>query len=180
MIIKEIASADQPVVCQEHPEVRAQFWILLGGTSTPVCAHCIRTIAVETDTHSRGGLLKLPLTFEQLSATNAFRTRTEFHAVDDWYPWEWSNAMAGEVGEACNLTKKMRRIYFPHEKSLARLNKPGQQTLTELEEAFAGEVADAVIYGDLAMTRIRRNLGDEVRKKFNSKSAEVGSSIVLP
>ena len=31
------------------------------------------------------------------------------HKIEEWSPAEWGNALAGEVGELCNLLKKIRR-----------------------------------------------------------------------
>ena len=51
-----------------------------------------------------------PLTFERLRRKNVKRNRQSFKGnLEDWSLAEWSNAMAGECGEACNLTKKMLR-----------------------------------------------------------------------
>ena len=138
----------------------------------------------------------MPLSFEELSATNKDRCEQAFHSVEVWRPSQWTNAMSGEVGEtcaeglallatiaqhagaACNTTKKMDRIW-PSDQFKESWNKPEDQRMAELEERLAGEIADVVIYADLLMTRIGRSLGNEVRKKFNDKSDEIGSSIKL-
>ena len=118
------------------------------------------------------------LTFEELSETNKQRCETHFHPISNWMPWEWSNAMAGETGEACNISKKMNRIW-PANQYKQNWNKPEDQRMAELEERLAEEVADVVIYADLLMQRIGRSLGAEIIKKFNSKSVEIGSEIKL-
>lgn len=119
------------------------------------------------------------LTFDDLRAINKLRCETAFHQVDEWKPWEWSNAMAGECGEACNLTKKMNRIW-PANQFKQNWNKPEDQRLDELAARVASEVADTVIYADLLLTSMGRSLGEAVRATFNAKSDEIGSPIKLP
>lgn len=141
--------------------------------------------------------MKTDLTFEQLRDANVTRCETAFHKVDEWKPWEWSNAMAGESGEACvemlalvtalaakngaacNITKKMNRIW-PANQFIKNWNKPEDQRMEELAEKLADEIADVVIYADLLAARIGRTLADCVQKKFNEKSREIGSTVLLP
>lgn len=136
------------------------------------------------------------LSFEELRETNKARCESAFHRVDEWKPWEWSNAMSGEVGEACvevlalatalsahggaasNLTKKMNRIW-PANQFIQNWNKPEDQRLGELADRVAGELADVVIYADLLMTSLGRSLGAAIVQKFNEKSAEIGSPVKL-
>jgi NTP pyrophosphatase (non-canonical NTP hydrolase) len=119
-----------------------------------------------------------PLTFDRLARVNRERCEAAFHSVEVWAPWEWSNAMAGECGEACNITKKMNRIW-PANQFKQNWNKPEDQRMAELEAQLADEIADVVIYADLLAQRIGRNLGDIVREKFNKKSDEIKSEVKL-
>jgi hypothetical protein len=137
------------------------------------------------------------LSFDDLQATNKARCEGAFHQVDEWKPWEWSNAMAGEVGETCaellalvtalsahagavaNLTKKMNRVW-PANQFKQNWNRPEDQRLEELADRVASETADVVIYADLLLTSIGRSLGRAVVAKFNSKSDEIGSPVKLP
>lgn len=136
------------------------------------------------------------MTFEELRLKNKERCESAFHSVDEWKPWDWTNAIGGEVGEACsegltlltaiaakagaasNLTKKMARVW-PANQFIKNWNKPEDQRITELEDRLADELADIIIYADLLATRIGRSLGDCVRRKFNAKSEEIGSSVKL-
>ena len=81
------------------------------------------------------------LTFSKLHETNISRCTEVFHAIDEWNPAEWSNAMAGEAGETCNKTKKLLR---------------GEDI--PLED-IAEEIADTIIYADLLATRLGVSLG---------------------
>lgn len=103
------------------------------------------------------------LSFEDLSRANLERCEDAFHPLDAWSPTDWACAMAGEVGEACNLVKKLRR---------------GDEGIDV--EAIGRELADVVIYADLLAQRLGLDLGAEVIAKFNAVSDRVGSSVRLP
>lgn len=136
------------------------------------------------------------LSFEELRETNLARLAAAWPTEDPWEPWDWTNAIAGEVGEACaeglalltalsakagvaaNLTKKMNRVW-PAGQFTQSWNKPEDQRIEELSERLAGELADVVIYADLLASKLGRSLGDCVRQKFNHKSDEIGSLVKL-
>lgn len=105
------------------------------------------------------------------------------HSKDDGSDWslaEWSNAMAGEVGEAAeahlmlaivrasgtvaNITKKIGR---------------GDMTLADAQKEIASELADVVTYADLLAFRAGVDLGAAILDKFNAVSTRVGSPVVL-
>jgi hypothetical protein len=113
------------------------------------------------------------LTFEALHVANKLRCQDSFHELDVWSPAEWSNAMAGESGEACNLTKKLSRIQLAMDGKLG--GKWDIQTKKEIEDQLKLEIADVVIYADLLATRMGWDLQDLVRTKFNMVSEKVGS-----
>jgi NTP pyrophosphatase (non-canonical NTP hydrolase) len=102
------------------------------------------------------------LTFDQLARANRSRCEDGFQrAVDEWSPSDWATALAGEVGEACNLIQKLRR---------------GEPI--DLD-AIADELADAVMNADLLCQRLGLDLGAAVRRKFNAISRRLGSEITL-
>jgi NTP pyrophosphatase (non-canonical NTP hydrolase) len=82
----------------------------------------------------------------------------------DWSLAEWMNAVAGELGEAANVIKKIRR---------------GDMTLEEAKEMLAEEFADIVTYLDITAMQAGINLGKATMDKFNKVSKRVGSSIRL-
>lgn len=72
------------------------------------------------------------------------------------------NELAGEVGEACNVIKKLER---------ERLGYAGSRdTLEHLRE----ELADVIICVDLVAMELGINLSEAVRDKFNATSEKVG------
>lgn len=104
------------------------------------------------------------LTFDELRQANAERCPmlTDGWGVEHWNPAEWTNAMAGETGEACNLTKKMLR----------------GDDIDVLD--VGAELADVVIYADLVAQRLGIDLGRMVSRTFNKKSEKCGVDCFLP
>jgi len=102
------------------------------------------------------------LSFGELRTINVKRCVAVFFGLDRWTPLEWAGAVAGEVGEAANLTKKMRR----------------GETVDPV--AIGAEIADAVMYLDLLAANLGLDLGAMVRRKFNIVSERRSSPIRLP
>jgi NTP pyrophosphatase (non-canonical NTP hydrolase) len=108
---------------------------------------------------------QLPLTFARLRKTNVKRCNTAFkHRLDGWSLAEWSNAMAGECGETCNLTKKILR---------------GDRSLAKDKEELAKEIADVVCYADLLAAAAGIDLAEAVIQKFNEVSDRRNTKIKL-
>lgn len=106
-----------------------------------------------------------PLTFKRLRHKNVKRCRKAFkRELSDWSLAEWSNAMAGECGEACNVTKKMLR---------------GDKNIGEHKKELAKEIADVVVYADLLAAAADIDLEEEIIEKFNEVSDRKKSKIKL-
>mgnify|MGYP000918158283 len=85
----------------------------------------------------------------------------------DWPLSRWGNALAGEVGEACNIIKKIER---------------GDYTDEEREGAnaqLADELCDILTYVDLLAHRAGIDLSSATYKKWNEVSVRVGSAVRL-
>lgn len=118
------------------------------------------------------------LTFRQLRAANARRlpqfrnARGErSHPKDDgsdWSPADWMVAVVGELGEAANLMKKIRRGDFA----------PGADTAAAAEK-LRHEFADFITYADIMAYQFGIDLGEAVREKFNIVSQRVGADVTL-
>ncbi len=109
--------------------------------------------------------MKNPLTFRRLRETNVRRCQDAFkRCLTDWSLAEWSNAMAGECGEACNLTKKMLRG-----------DRGGKKDIKELGK----EIADVIVYADLLAAAAGIDLEKAVIQKFNEVSDRKKSKIKL-
>lgn len=120
------------------------------------------------------------LTFARLSEVNAARCEQSFHPIHDWTPSEWAVAAAGEMGEACNVIKKMRRLETSAiaAASVAAAKQEHSNTVL-LRDELADELADAVTYIDLLCTRMGINLEAAIVRKFNKVSSIVGSREML-
>lgn len=115
----------------------------------------------------------MSLTFNELRVANATRVgqfrngRGQLaHNADgsDWSPCDWMTALTGEVGEAANLIKKVRR---------------GDFDLDEVRGDLADELADIACYLDLLARSVGVDLGEATRSKFNRVSDRVGSPVKL-
>jgi len=85
------------------------------------------------------------------------------HCVD-WTLNDWATALAGEVGEACNVMKKIRR---------------GDVTLDEARPALASEFADVLGCLDILAAEAGIDLADAYVAKFNAVSDRYGSAVKL-
>ncbi len=79
-----------------------------------------------------------------------------------WGPMQWGCAIAGEVGELCNLLKKHQR------------QMPSDPSQAELEAMIQDEIADVVIYLDLLAALFAVDMRRAVARKFNRTSAKFG------
>jgi hypothetical protein len=95
------------------------------------------------------------------------------HKLSDWSFMEWGAATSGEIGEACNKAKKLKRI----EQSI-KGNKAGE-TKFNLKDDMAKEIVDGIIYSFLWLSAAGYNAEDVIREVFNSKSDEIGSDIKI-
>lgn len=113
------------------------------------------------------------LTFKTFSRINYERSR-EWTDTDqfDWTSADWMIALIGEVGEACNIMKKLQRA-----SSGMRGN---NESILELQEALRAEVADIMTYLALFASHNNIDLEAEVISKFNAVSRKHGFSHILP
>lgn len=103
---------------------------------------------------------------QQLKEANKKRCPEFGHQLEDWNLPDWGNAVAGEVGELCNVLKKIHR---------------GDYTLQQAnaKELIADEAADIIIYLDLLCQRAGVNLQTAVVNKFNKVSERIKSDVTI-
>lgn len=102
---------------------------------------------------------------------NANEARGEEWQGDTLLPASfWGVEMAGEVGEACNVIKKLER---------ERMGLRGSRATVE---QLAEELADVVICADLVAMRYGIDLDRAIALKFNATSEKVGlkTRMVVP
>lgn len=119
-----------------------------------------------------------PLTFAALMDIDVERCRRWHPGFPDDEKWtlaDWSNAMAGEAGEACNVVKKIRR----HETGQLGLLDPPKE---DLHEQLGEEIADVILYAFLLAAKAGVDLELAVRQKFNvvSDRQEFPEKLPLP
>jgi len=105
----------------------------------------------------------------QLRIQNAKRCPAFGHTIEDWELPRWGNALAGEVGELCNIIKKLDRG--------VKFDRDGMTPLTVNQ--LADEAADIVIYLDLLCQKAGIDLSTSIVRKFNQRSDEMGNNIRL-
>jgi NTP pyrophosphatase (non-canonical NTP hydrolase) len=104
------------------------------------------------------------LNFSRINKSRALRWHP--NGLESWSLSDWCVAVVGEVGELCNVVKKMNR---------ARDGLVGnKETPEELRAMLLKEFADVVIYLDLLAQREKINIADAVRAKFNEVSERNG------
>lgn len=99
--------------------------------------------------------------FAELREANVERL-TQIHPASlDWSIGDWGCALAGEVGELCNLLKKTRRGEDIPIKDIAH------------------EIADVQIYLDIIAYQFGLDLAGVTAEKFNITSAKLGATVFI-
>lgn len=113
---------------------------------------------------------------QAINVERAKRWHQSEKGLGEWSALEWAGAMAGEVGEAANAAKKLKRV----ESHIANLDARGLRSSVTEEQCvdyraqIGKEAADAIIYGVLLAARVGCDIEDCIRTVFNAKSEEYG------
>jgi len=97
------------------------------------------------------------------------------HELDSWSIAEWTNAVAGEVGESCNLAKKIIR----HRDSVPGNYKPEDTDIDLLRLRCAKELADVITYADLTIQALGYDTEQVLKGVFNAKSEQLNCPITI-
>lgn len=116
------------------------------------------------------------LTFQEFQELSARRCREGFPTCADWSLNDWAVALTGEVGEMCNVLKKVRRgdaIYklLPRQPDWKDVD---VHFAAQTKQELVSELADVIIYADLMLTMLGADTGEEVMRKFDEVSRRVG------
>lgn len=111
------------------------------------------------------------LTFDEFSVINLRRCESPKgfnHELHSWTLADWFTAALGELGEAANVAKKLKRIQDGIQGN--------KETETEraLLEKLRQELADTFSYLDLLVQSTGFCLGDFLMDVFDAKSKEIG------
>lgn len=107
------------------------------------------------------------MSFLQMFRTHNIRRAREYFEHDTSEIW-WTNAIAGEAGEACNIAKKISRGDY---KDFA--------SLEVARHALAVELADVITYCDLLLGHLGFSTEMELLSKFNVVSRRVKYPFLL-
>ncbi len=102
-----------------------------------------------------------------ISTVSFFRAmRWHPNGLESWSESDWACALAGEVGELCNVIKKRNR-------ERDHMQQRGVST-DQLQNNLKMEIGDVYIYLDLLARRVGLNLEDCIRDTFNRISEREG------
>jgi len=100
---------------------------------------------------------------------NVQRAIEGFNCYDNQPLTYWTTALAGEVGELCNMIKKMQRV------EKGGLDGGSSYTAKDItKEMLKEEIGGIAIYLDLLAAQLGISLEDAIIDTFNSKSARYG------
>lgn len=113
--------------------------------------------------------MKLDLTaFRELNKQRAIQG---FKTYDNQPLTYWTTALAGEVGELCNMIKKMQRV------ALGGIDGGSSYTAKDIsKDMLREEIGGIAIYLDLLASLLDISLEEAIVQTFNEKSAQYGFS----
>ena len=107
---------------------------------------------------------------DRFRATNVARAKEDFKTYDNAGILYFTTSLAGEVGELCNLIKKLER---------AKIGGPDHGNTTKIAditpEKLKDEIGGIFIYLDLLAALLNIDLADATVSTFNQVSDKIGS-----
>ncbi|MBS1655042.1 MAG: hypothetical protein JSU05_09365 [Bacteroidetes bacterium] len=109
------------------------------------------------------------LDLEKFRTINVQRAIEGFKCYDNQPLTYWTTALAGEVGELCNMIKKMQRV------ERGGVDGGNSYTAKDITKAMLKEeIGGIAIYLDLLASLLNINLEEAIVDTFNEKSAKSG------
>lgn len=103
-----------------------------------------------------------------IEVTNLMRAlRWHKQGLESWSLSDWGVALAGEVGELCNVIKKLNRI-------AGDIQSKNNGKESELRTQLKMEIGDSFVYLDLIAQRAGLHLDECIRDTFNRISIREG------
>jgi NTP pyrophosphatase (non-canonical NTP hydrolase) len=100
---------------------------------------------------------------------NVQRAKDGFKCYDNQPLTYWTTALAGEVGELCNMIKKLQRV------EKGGVDGGSSYTAKDInKEMLKEEIGGIAIYLDLMASLLDINLEEAIIDTFNSKSKKYG------
>lgn len=111
----------------------------------------------------------MQLDLSRFRELNVDRARNGFRCYDNQPITYWTTALAGEVGELCNMIKKMQRV------EKGGVDGGSSYTAKDIsKEMLQEEIGGIAIYLDLLASLLDIDLGEAMIHTFNSKSEKMG------
>ncbi len=111
----------------------------------------------------------MPLDLAAFRALNVQRAREGFRCYDNQPLTYWTTALAGEVGELCNMIKKLQRV------ERGGVDGGSSYSAKDIDrEMLKEEIGGIAIYLDLLASLLNIPLDEAIRDTFNRKSAQYG------
>jgi NTP pyrophosphatase (non-canonical NTP hydrolase) len=109
--------------------------------------------------------------FDQFRKLNIDRATHGFKCYDNQPLTYWTTALAGEVGELCNMIKKMQRV------EKGGVDGGSSYTAKDITpEMLKEEIGGIAIYLDLLASLLNIKMEDAIIDTFNHKSDQLGFS----
>ena len=111
----------------------------------------------------------MPLDLHGFRQLNVERARPGFRCYDNQPLTYWTTALAGEVGELCNMIKKMERV------QRGGIDGGSSYTAKDINKnMLKEEIGGIAIYLDLLASLLDIDLQEAIVDTFNEKSVKYG------
>ena len=111
----------------------------------------------------------MSLDLQAFRTINIDRARNGFKCYDNQPLTYWTTALAGEVGELCNMIKKLQRV------ELGGVDGGSSYTAKNItKEMLKEEIGGIAIYLDLMASLLEIDLTEAIIDTFNNKSDQLG------
>jgi NTP pyrophosphatase (non-canonical NTP hydrolase) len=111
----------------------------------------------------------MAIDLERFRAVNVERARDGFRCYDNQPLTYWTTALAGEVGELCNMVKKMQRV------ERGGVDGGSSYKASDISrEMLQEEIGGIAIYLDLLASLLGIGLEEAIKETFNAKSEQLG------
>lgn len=111
----------------------------------------------------------MKLDLSAMRPVNVLRAKEGFKCYDNQPLTYWTTALAGEVGELCNMIKKMQRV---EKGGVDGGSSYSAKDITK--EMLKEEIGGIAIYLDLLASLLDIDLEEAIIDTFNSKSVKYG------
>ena len=125
--------------------------------------------------HDKGEDKMTSMTFGEFATINRVRCQHpdgfDQQNLNDWSLNDWMVALAGEVGEACNVAKKLKRS-----EGVVNINR---ETNDELRDQLIKELGDVGVYLDLVCQAYGFTMEEAMTAAFNKTSRKIGYPVEI-